>query len=114
VVTDSGTLKPNEGRAFDVETPSDTTQINVSISWIAGLAVWQVHPDCPIETVDQCPILAGPGPLQAPPAVSQPPTTVGMTFVPQGPRARIIVKNTLSDVSLNFSVTIEPHRAGCT
>ena len=104
-----------EARAFDVETPNDTTQINVEISWVAGLAVWQVHPDCPIETVDQCAIVGGStSPLAAPPMVSPQPMTIGIVFSPQGPQARIIVKNTLGDSSLNFSLNIEPHRAGCT
>ena len=62
LVTGAGTLSPNEARAFDVETPNGTTQINVQISWVAGLAVWQVHADCPIETVDQCTIVDGSAP----------------------------------------------------
>jgi hypothetical protein len=115
VVSASGTLGPNEARAFDVETPPSTSQINVTGSWVVGLAIWAIDPACNMEPVDQCPSLEGGAPLPAPPAGQ---LNFNMTFgTPQyrpGPRQRIGVKNTLANVSVNFSITIEPWRAGCT
>jgi hypothetical protein len=111
-VTVAGTLAPGEARAFDVDIPAESTQINVTVSWVVGLAVFQVGVDCPVEAVDGCPVLAGsrqplPGPVES--STIRP----GCCRI-TGPRVRVVVKNTRRDVPLSYSLSVEPYRAGCT
>jgi hypothetical protein len=109
VVRGSGTLAPNEVRFVDADIPPETTQVDVRISWIAGLAVWQVDSTCTMEGVDACPVLGGSKQPQSAPLAS----SILMGSIRNVPRVRIVVKNTLADKPVDFSVEIEPFASRC-
>jgi hypothetical protein len=108
-VTVTVTLAPNEFRVYDVPTPQETTQINVRVTWIPGVAVWQVESTCPVESAPQCPRLTQGTPLSGP-AQAQ---TIGLGGRVTGDTARFVVQN-LSGAEITLTLTLAPWRAGCT
>lgn len=104
------TLASGQFQVFDVPTPSGTTQIDVTVSWIAGLAVWRVDPSCPAETATQCSRLTPGAPL-AGPAQAQNISLRGGPVI--GDTARFVVQNQTS-APVTVRLSLEPRRAGCT
>ena len=109
----SGTLKPGEFHFYDVEVPASTTQINLDIrldSTTVPLRLRQIDPSCLPTTKDNCQNFYD---ATTPPR----PTSVlrfGNTFQPHGSRTRVVLQNQSLTETLGYSITITPHRAGCT
>ena len=109
----SGTLAPGEIRFYDADTPSNTTQINLDLtldSTTIPLRLRQIDPACVPAADDACQSFYD--------SVTQPrPAGVlrfGNTLQPHGTRTRVVLQNMSASETLNYTVTITPHRGGCT
>ena len=103
--TSTGTLAPLAGRIISFDVSSAATNISLSVTAPPGLAVWQVDAGCPESDVEQCPVVGGsrdPRPLPA--GAGAPCCST------RGPRAVFVVKNTLADRSLDYSIFFQPYR----
>jgi hypothetical protein len=112
-VTVGGTLAPGEARIFDVSTPAGTDQVSLTIGWVPGLEVWRVDQSCTVAAIDQCSKIGG---VIVPAGGSGAPPQAG-TF-PGGSGAgadvtRFAVRNTRTDASISFTLTMAPRRNGC-
>lgn len=109
----SATLGPGEFRFYDAEIPSSTTQINLEFildSSTIPLRLRQIDPSCVPPANDAC---------QSFYDATMPPRPAnvlrfGNVLQPNGPRTRIVLQNTSTADSVTYTVTIAPHRAGCT
>ena len=104
-VTSTGTLAPLAARTITFTVASAASNISLSITAAPGLAVWQVDANCPESDVERCPVVGGskePRPL--------PPGAVAPCCNMLGREARFVVKNTLADRSLDYSVFFQPYR----
>ena len=109
----SGTLAPGELRFYDADIPSSTTQINLDLtldSTTIPLRLRQIDPACLPAADDTCQSFYDSVTPPRPAGVLR----FGNTLQPNGPRTRIVLQNMSSSETLNYSVTITPHRAGCT
>jgi len=101
--TFTGTLAPLAMRMVSFDVPAAATNLSLSITAAPGLAVWQVDAACPETDVERCPVVGGSrDPL--------PPGAVAPCCSILGPQAVFVVKNTLADRSLDFSVFFQPYR----
>jgi len=109
----SDSLRPGEFRFYDAETPSSTTQINLDItlnSTTVPLRIRQIDPSCVPTTDDNCQNFYD---------ATTPPRSAGVlrfgnTLQPHGSRTRVVLQNQSLTETMTYSITIEPHRAGCT
>ena len=109
----SGTLKPGEFQFYDADVPASTTQINLDImlnSETIPLRIRQIDPSCLPTTEDNCQNFYD---------ATTPPRPVGVlrfgnTLQPHGSRTRVVLQNQSLTDSLTYSITITPHRGGCT
>lgn len=109
----SATLAPGEFRSYDAEIPSSTTQINLEFildSSTIPLRLRQIDPSCVPSANDACQSFYD---ATMPPRPSNV-LRFGNTLQPNGPRTRIVLQNTSTTDSVTYTVTIAPHRAGCT
>lgn len=113
VASYSDTLAPGEWRFYDVDTPAQTTQINLDVtlnSTAIPLRLRQIEPSCLPGFDDGC--------LSFYDAVTPPrPAGVlrfGNTLQPHGSRTRVVLQNASESERLTYTITIEPFRAGCT
>src|SRR5436309_2966101 len=109
----SGTLAPGEFRFYDADIPSSTTQINLDLtldSTTIPLRLRQIDPACLPAADDTCQSFYDAVTPPRPAGVLR----IGNALQPNGPRTRIVLQNMSSSETLNYSVTITPHRAGCT
>ena len=103
--TSTGTLAPLAGRTISFDVPSAASNISLSITAAPGLAVWQVDAGCPESDVERCPVVGGsrdPRPLPA--------GAVAPCCSILGRRVLFVVKNTLADRSLDYSIFFQPYR----
>jgi hypothetical protein len=109
----SDSLRPGEFRFYDAETPASTTQINLDItlnSTSVPLRIRQIDPSCVPTTDDNCQNMYD---------ATTPPRAAGVlrfgnTLQPHGARTRVVLQNQSLTETMTYSITIEPHRAGCT
>lgn len=109
----SATLAPGEFRFYDAEIPSSTTQINLEFildSSTIPLRLRQIDPSCAPSANDACQSFYDATMPPRPPNVLR----FGNALQPNGPRTRIVLQNTSTTDSVTYTVTIAPHRAGCT
>ena len=105
--TSTGTLAPLALRTISFDVPSAARNISLSITAAPGLAVWQVDAGCPDAgtDVERCPVVGGsrdPRPLPA--------GAVAPCCSVLGRQAVFVVKNTLADRSLDYSLFFQPYR----
>ena len=103
--TSTGTLGPLGMRTIGFDVSSAATNISMSVTAPPGLAVWQVDAGCSLIDVEQCPVVGGskdPRPLPAG-AVAPCCSVLGRQVV-------FVVKNTLADRSLDYSIFFQPYR----
>jgi len=109
----TATLAPGELRYYDVDTPKDTTQVNLQFQLdtvTVPLRLRQIDPSCLPAPEDNCQTFYD---AQMPPH----PAGVynfGNSVPPRGSRTRIVLQNMSSSETVTYSVTITPHQAGCT
>lgn len=109
----SGRLAPGEFQFYDADIPSDTTQINLDFSLDSTtipLRLRQIDPSCLPAAEDTCLSFYD---------STLPPRTAGVlrfgnSLQPHGTRTRIVLQNMSPTETVAYSVTITPHRAGCT
>ncbi len=109
----SGTLAPGELRFYDADIPSSTTQINLDLtldSTTIPLRLRQIDSACLPAAGDTCQSFYDSVTPPRPAGVLR----FGNALQPNGPRTRIVLQNMSSSETLNYSLTITPHRAGCT
>jgi hypothetical protein len=109
----SGTLAPGEFRFYDADIPSSTTQINLDLmldSTTIPLRLRLIDQACLMAAEDTCQSLYDAVTPPRPAGVFR----FGNALQPNGPRTRIVLQNMSSSETLNYSVTITQHRAGCT
>ena len=103
--TSTGTLAPLALRTISFDVSSAASNISLSVTAAPGLAVWQVDANCPESDVERCPVVGGskdPRPLPA--GAGAPCCSV------LGRQAVFVVKNTLADRSLDYSIFFQPYR----
>ena len=103
--TFTGTLAPLAARTISFDVASAARQISLSVTAAPGLAVWQVDANCPESDVERCPVVGGsrdPRPLPA--------GAVAPCCSVLGRQAVFVVKNTLADRSLDYSLFFQPYR----
>ena len=109
----SGTLKPGEFQFYDADVPASTTQINLDImlnSETIPLRLRQIDPSCLPTTEDNCQNFYDATTPPRPAGVLR----FGNTLQPHGSRTRVVLQNQSLTETLTYSITITPHRAGCT
>ena len=109
----SGTLRPGEFQFYDADVPASTTQINLDItldSTTIPLRLRQIDPSCVPTTEDTCQSFYDATTPPRPAGVLR----FGNTLQPHGSRTRIVLQNQSLTDTLKYSITITPHRAGCT
>ena len=109
----SGTLTPGEFHFYDADVPASTTQIDLDItldSTTIPLRLRQIDPSCLPTTEDNCPNFYDSTTPPRPTGVLR----FGNTFQPHGSRTRVVLQNQSLTETLRYSITITPHRAGCT
>ena len=109
----SATLAPGDVRYYDVDTPKDTTQINLQFqldSLTVPLRVRQIDPSCMPAQEDDCQSFYD---AQMPPRPAGV-YSFGNAVPPRGTRTRIVLQNLSSNETVTYAVTITPHQAGCT
>ena len=109
----SGRLAPGEFQFFDADTPSSTTQINLDFSLDSTtipLRLRQIDPSCVPAAEDTCPNFYDSTMPPRPAGVLR----FGNALQPFGTRTRIVLQNMSPTETVAYSVTITPHRAGCT
>lgn len=109
----SGRLAPGEFQFYDVDTPSSTTQINLDFSLDSTtipLRLRQIDPSCMPAAEDACVNFYDSTMPVRPPGVLR----FGNALQPHGSRTRIVLQNMSPTETVSYSVTIAPHRAGCT
>jgi hypothetical protein len=106
-------LGPGEFRFLDADTPSSTTQINLTFRVDpvdAPIHVRQIDPDCLPSAQDTCQSFSESTMPARPAGVQQ----FGNALQPHGVRTRIVVRNPSDERTITVSVTVQPHQAGCT
>jgi hypothetical protein len=107
-------IPPGELRVYDVDTPSGTTQINLTFRAAPETVfrLLQIDPSCAPTAPDTCQAFADKTYTARPSGVSQ----FGDSLQPRGTRTRIalINPNPAGEVSAFVEFTVEPRRAGCT
>jgi hypothetical protein len=109
----SGTLKAGEFHFHDADIPASTTQINLDITvdpTIVPLRLRQIDPSCLPTTEDNCQSFYDATTPPRPAGVLR----FGNSLQPHGPRTRIVLQTQSLTETLTYSLTITPHRAGCT
>ena len=109
----SGTLRPGELQFYDADVPASTTQINLDItldSTTIPLRLRQIDPSCLPTTEDICQNFYDATTPPRPAGVLR----FGNTLQPHGSRTRVVLQNQSLTDTLTYSITITPHRAGCT
>ena len=109
----SATLAPGEFRFYDAEIPASTTQINLEFTLDSStipLRLRQIDPSCLPAANDACQSYYDAIMPPRQPNVLR----FGNTLQPNGPRTRIVLQNSSTTDSVTYTVTIVPHRAGCT
>lgn len=109
----SMTLAPGEVRFFDADTPSSTTQINLTFRielQDALVRLRQVDPGCLPHPGDECQNFYDSTLTPRPSGVVQ----FGNGLQPHGARTRVVLENPSADRAVAVGLTIEPRRAGCT
>lgn len=109
----SGTLGPGEFQFYDADVPASTTQINLDItlnSTTIPLRLRQIDPSCLPTTEDNCQNFYD---STTPPRPAGG-LRFGNTLQPHGSRTRVVLQNQSLTDTLTYSITITPHRAGCT
>jgi hypothetical protein len=109
----SDSLAPGEFRFYDADTPASTTQINLDItlnSTTIPLRLRQIDPSCLPTTEDNCQNFYDATTPPRPPGVLR----FGNALQPHGSRTRVVLQNQSLTETMTYSITIEPHRAGCT
>jgi hypothetical protein len=109
----SGTLAPGEFSFYDAETPAATTQINLDFTLNSAtipLRLRQIDPSCVPTTDDNCQNFYDATTPPRPAGVLR----FGNTLQPHGSRTRVVLQNQSLTETMTYSVTIAPHRAGCT
>jgi hypothetical protein len=109
----SGTLRPGEFQFYDADVPASTTQINLDItldSTTIPLRLRQIDPSCLPTTEDICQNFYDATTPPRPDGVLR----FGNSLQPHGSRTRIVLQNMSPSETMTYSVTITPHRAGCT
>lgn len=109
----SAALAPGELRFYDADTPSSTTQVNLDFtldSTTVPLRLRQIEPSCVPSSDDSCQSFYDAVTPPRPAGVLR----FGNTLQPHGARTRIVLQNMSMSETLTYSVTITPHRAGCT
>jgi hypothetical protein len=109
----SATLGPGELRFYDAEIPSSTTQINLDFTLDSAtipLRLRQIDPSCLPSESDACRTFYDATMPARPTGVLR----FGNTLQPNGPRTRIVIQNGSASETVTYTVTITPHRAGCT
>ena len=107
------TLQPGELRYFDADTPSKTTQINLTFRFDSPeptVRMRQIDPGCLPALGDACQSFADKTFPPRPPGVLQ----FGDLLQPHGNRTRIVIQNPSADTAVSLTLTIEPRQAGCT
>jgi hypothetical protein len=108
----SATLAPGALEFYDVDIPASTTQINLDFtldSVINPLRLRQIEVSCLPAPDDSCQSFYDATMPPRPSGVFR----FGNALQPHGPRTRIVLQN-LSNENVTYTVTITPHRAGCT
>ena len=111
--TYSGRLAPGELQFYDADTPSSTTQINLDFSLDSTtipLRLRQIDPSCMPAAEDTCVNFYDSTMSPRPAGVLR----FGNALQPHGWRTRIVLQNMSPTETVSYSVTIAPHRAGCT
>jgi hypothetical protein len=106
-------LGPGEFRFIDADTPSSTTQIDLTfrIEQVdAPIHLRQIDPNCLPAAGDSCQTFYESTLTARPAGVQQ----FGNALQPHGARTRIVVRNPSDERTITISVTVQPHRAGCT
>ena len=109
----SGRLAPGEFQFYDADTPSSTTQINLDFSLDSTtipLRLRQIDPSCMPAAEDACVNFYDSTMSTRPAGVLR----FGNALQPHGSRTRIVLQNMSPSETVAYSVTIAPHRAGCT
>ena len=109
----SGRLAPGEFQFYDVDTPRSTTQINLDFtldSTTIPLRLRQIDPSCMPAADDACVNLYDSTMAPRPAGVLR----FGNALQPHGASTRIVLQNLSPSETVSYSVTIAPHRAGCT
>lgn len=109
----SASLAPGEIRFYDAAIPSSTTQINLDFtldSATVPLRLRQVDPSCVPSDSDVCQSFYDATTPPRPPGVLR----FGNTLQPNGTQTRIVLQNMSPTESVTYTLTITPHRAGCT
>ena len=107
------TLGPGQLQFFDADTPSSTTQINLTFRidlTDAPVQLRQIDPGCQPAPEDTCRTYYD---------ATMPPRSAGVvqfgnSLQPHGQRTRIVLRNPSQERAITISLTIAPHRAGCT
>ena len=98
---------------LDADTPSDTSQIDVTFrldSETVTLRVRQIDPGCAPGPDDACLTYRDSTLSPRPAGVAQ----FSMAMQPQGSRTRVVVQNLSADTSIAVTLTVAPRRAGWT
>lgn len=105
-------LAAGEFKYFDVDTPSGTTQINLTVRMNPEdvFRLRQIDPSCTPNAEDPCAAFAEKTYPARPAGVRQ----FGDALTPRGTRTRIVLLNPSDQASVFIEITIEPRRAGCT
>lgn len=106
-------LQPGELRFFDADTPSSTTQIHLTLRFDSPehtVRMRQIDPGCLPLPGDACQSFADKTFPPRPPGVLE----FGDSLQPHGNRTRIVIQNPSADAAVPLTLTIAPHRAGCT
>ena len=109
----SGRLAPGEFQFYDVDTPRSTTQINLDFtldSTTIPLRLRQIDTSCLPAAEDNCVNFYDSTMSARPPGVLR----FGNALQPHGASTRIVLQNMSPSETVSYSVTIAPHRAGCT
>jgi hypothetical protein len=109
----SGRLAPGELQYYDADIPSDTTQINLDFtldSITIPVRLRQIDPSCLPAAEDTCQNLYDSILPARPAGVFR----FGNSLQPHGTRTRIVLQNMSPSETVTYTVTIAPHRAGCT
>jgi len=109
----SGTLTPGEFKFYDIDVPASTTQINLDItldSTTIPLRLRQIDPSCVPTTEDTCQNFYDATTPPRPAGVLR----FGNALQPHGSRTRVVLQNQSLTDTLTYSITITPHRSGCT
>ena len=109
----SATLAPGELRFYDAAIPSSTTQVNLDFtldSAASPVRLRQIDPSCVPSENDGCQAFYDATIPPRPSGVLR----FGNTLRPNGTQTRIVLQNLSSSEILTYTITITPHRAGCT